>query len=162
MTLWCSAALQRCAKTAAELCQNERRATSNQAALSTVGGIIICTVGVLTLRQPVSYDDRPVDLVTMSKDFVTTFSIAITNPATFVAAFGLFAVLGSVDPVEEPRAAVILVFGVFLGSTLWWIFLAQTSVRLRRFVAARLSWVNRISGGLFLVFGLAVLINALR
>ena len=136
--------------------------TTNQTALSILGGTIISVVGVQTLRQRVAFDDRPVTFKSVSKDFITTFSIAITNPATMVVAFGLFAVLGSVDPVEKPGAAFVMVFGVFLGSTLWWIFLAQTSARLRRFVASRLAWINWFSGGLFLLFGLAVLVNAFR
>ena len=75
--------------------------TSNQAVLSAVGGVIICGVGLHTLRQTVSFDGRPVTFKTISKDFTTTFSIAITNSATFVAAFGLFAALRSVDPLER-------------------------------------------------------------
>ncbi len=82
--------------------------TSNQTVLSLTGGIIIAVVGIVTLRQSATFDARPFDLKTMSKDFGSTFSIAITNPATFVAAFGLFAALGTVDPITRPIGAILL------------------------------------------------------
>jgi arginine exporter protein ArgO len=58
-------------------------------------------------------------------------------------------------------SAGVLVFGVFLGSALWWLVLSGgVSLFRAKFNAYRLQWVNRISGviitgfGAFALFGL--------
>ncbi len=86
--------------------------------------------------------------------------MAITNPATFIAALGLFAALGTVNPAHDPAGAALLVAGVFLGSALWWLILARLAVSFRQRMRDNLDWINRLSGGLFLAIGAAVLVDA--
>ena len=131
----------------------------NQTVLGVLGATIVIGLGIVTLRQPVVLDDRPLTLDSFVRDFATAFSFAITNPATFVAAFGLFAALGPVDPNVNPTAAILLIAGVFLGSALWWWLLARIAIGLRRRMTDNLSWINTFSGGLLLVFGAALLIG---
>lgn len=125
----------------------------NQMALGLIGGLIVIGLGVSTLRTSAIFDDRPMTLMSLSKDFATTFSMAITNPATMVAAFGLMAAFGPIDMDEGPYAGARLVTGVFLGSALWWLALASIAVALRQRITRHLAWINKFSGWLFIVFG---------
>lgn len=125
--------------------------------LSGVGALIVIALGVATLRKTIFYDERPTTLATLSQDFSMTFTLAITNPATMMAALGLFAALGPIDMSTQSTEGPLLVLGVFLGSTAWWFFLASMAVVLRRRLLDNFNWLNRISGGLLLLFG-AVLI----
>jgi|TARA_B110000438_G_scaffold248374_1_gene251095 hypothetical protein len=44
---------------------------------------------------------------------------------------------------------------------LWWVFLARLTDLLHQRVRNGLDWINKISAGIFLVLGVAVLANAL-
>ncbi len=132
----------------------------NQIALGLIGGSIVIGLGISTLRTSIMFDDRPVTLMSLSKDFATTFSIAITNPATMVAAFGLVAAIGPIDLEGGSYAGARLVTGVFLGSALWWLALASAAIALRQRIAKNLAWINKLSGGLFIAFGAVVLARA--
>lgn len=125
----------------------------NQSTLSFVGGLIVMTLGVVTLRTPAVLDSRHTSLVSLAKDFATTFSMAIVNPATMVAAFGLIAALDPLGANTTTFAGALFIGGVFAGSTLWWLCLASIAVSLRSRMVKNLAWINKVSGGLFLAFG---------
>ncbi|MGB1875820.1 MAG: hypothetical protein ACPHGY_02695 [Rhodospirillaceae bacterium] len=56
-------------------------------------------------------------MLTLAKDFMTTFSLAIINPATMVAAFGLIASFDPLGANATTHTSALLVCGVFAGST---------------------------------------------
>lgn len=133
-----------------------------QRVFTVVGIIILLAMCVRTWRKPVAADGRPMSPATLAQDFVTTFSLAIVNPATMFAAFGLFAAFGPVDASSRPLAATLLVGGVFLGSTLWWLFLASITIALRQRVLNNLSAVNKGSALLLLIFAAILLVGLVR
>jgi threonine/homoserine/homoserine lactone efflux protein len=58
--------------------------------------------------------------------------------------------------------AALLVFGVFLGSTTWWVILtAVVAVLSSRVTIRALTWVNRVSGAAILVFAVLAIVGAL-
>lgn len=124
------------------------------------GLAILTGLALDTWRKPVALDDQPLSAATLTQDFGLTFSLAIVNPATMFAAFGLFAAFGPVDATSRPVAASLLVGGVFLGSTAWWLFLASVTVALRQRVLKNLKWVNKGSAVMLLLFA-AVLLTSL-
>jgi len=79
--------------------------------------------------------------------FTSTFLLTLTNPMTILSFAGLMTALGAT------RAPFSLAAGVFAGSMLWWLFLAGTAVRLRRWLATpeRLVWINRAAGAVLLI-----------
>lgn len=59
---------------------------------------------------------------------------------------------------ETQGAALVLVLGVLLGPALWWLLLSSGVALLRARVAPRLlRWINRLSDGLLIGFGLLAL-----
>jgi len=79
----------------------------------------------------------------LAKDFVSTFLLTISNPATILASVGVFAALGAIG-LDDPAAASVLVLGVFLGSTLWWLMLSAAAGAVRsRFSPQSLRLLNR-------------------
>jgi predicted secreted hydrolase len=92
-------------------------------------------------------------------DYASTLLLTLTNPLTILAFAAIFAGLGlgSQTPGDY-RAAAILVLGVFSGSAAWWLILSSVAGLLRgRFTPRGLLWVNRISGGIIILFGMAAL-----
>jgi threonine/homoserine/homoserine lactone efflux protein len=119
-----------------------------------VGGIFLCYLGVHTaISKPVvmGVDDRRDGL---GSSYGTTFFLTITNPITIISFTGIFAGLGLVSMDKNFLSVSSTVFGVFVGSALWWLLLSSVvSLLRRRFGAREMLWVNRISGAIILAFG---------
>lgn len=127
-----------------------------------VGGLVVLAMGITTYRTPVVMNNGTVAVKSLRRDFAAAFTIAITNPATMIAAIGVFAAFGPIDTHTSPGRAFWLVAGVLIGSALWWLILSGIAATLRgRFVATGLPWLNRISGSVIALSGAAVLAIAL-
>ena len=127
--------------------------------IGAIGGLIVFTVGVITFRTPVQKSEQSANAATVGRDITTTFSLAITNPATMIAAAGLFAAFTPVDMHKAPATAILLVTGVFLGSALWWLILSGVAGTFRdAFVKHGLPHLNHISGAIIGFSGVGVLI----
>jgi len=131
----------------------------HEIAIGSVGGLIVLAIGVATFRAPVSFSESSGAPSIMSRDFATTFSMAITNPATMIAAIGLFAAFAPIDLYTAPASATLLVTGVFAGSALWWLILVGAVGTFRdAFMRRGLPHLNHISGAIIMLSGLGVLI----
>lgn len=125
-----------------------------------VGGTLVLGLGITTYRTPVVMTDGNVLVKSLRRDFAAAFTMAITNPATMIAAIGVFAAFGPIDIHTSPGRAFWLVFGVLIGSALWWLILAAVAATLRaRFIASGLRWLNRVSGSIIGLSGAVVLIT---
>lgn len=92
-------------------------------------------------------------------NFAAAFAIMITNPITLVSFAAVFAFIDITTIGDATRWGVSLVTGVFLGAALWWTSLVLVAGVLReRIDGIAILWINRVSGGLILVFGLALLL----
>jgi threonine/homoserine/homoserine lactone efflux protein len=125
------------------------------------GGVFLCHLGVRAfLSRPAAQavsagSDRALAV------YGSTLLLTLSNPATilsFAAAFAGFGLGMSVDY----RAAGSLVFGVFIGSALWWLILSGAVGMLRSRVDSKwMQTVNRVSGGMLFVFGIYALSRSL-
>lgn len=91
-------------------------------------------------------------------DYASAFALTITNPITILAFLAIFAGIGFTGHQATLAGAGILVLGVLLGSLLWWAGLAFGAGLLRlSFRSRHLVWINRGSGGILLVSGVALI-----
>jgi threonine/homoserine/homoserine lactone efflux protein len=135
---------------------------AHEIAIGLVGGIIVLAVGLLTYRAPVLMADGQLSVQSLKRDFMTAFSMAITNPATMMAALGVFAAFGPTYANAGPSDGLLLIVGVFGGSALWWLVLAGTAGTWRASMMERgLKRLNRFSGAIMAISGAAVLALAL-
>jgi threonine/homoserine/homoserine lactone efflux protein len=96
-------------------------------------------------------------------DFVSTFFLTLSNPLTIISFIAVFASLGLVDVSEKFADAAVLVMGIFLGATLWWLILSEGVTFFRKKVGQQtMTWINRIAGMIIVTFGLAALISVLH
>ncbi len=119
-----------------------------------IGGLFLLWIGFTTFRARPS--DRPAAAsgAGLAGAFGSTFALTLTNPMTILSFVAVFAGLG-LGASSGRAAAVALVAGVVLGSSLWWLTLSAGVDRLRgRFDARGLIWVNRFSGAIICAFGL--------
>jgi threonine/homoserine/homoserine lactone efflux protein len=96
-------------------------------------------------------------------DYVSTFILTITNPMTIIVFAAIFTGLGITHTSGSPTTALVLVLGVFLGSTSWWLILSSlaNSLRVRFLNRRRLRWVNRVSGVIIFGFGAVSILSLL-
>ncbi|MBM4414614.1 MAG: LysE family translocator, partial [Chloroflexi bacterium] len=96
-----------------------------------------------------------------SNMYLSTLALTITNPMTIIVFLGMFAGLSGVNALDT-TATILLVIGVGLGSTIWWLMLAHITARLGRDISPNgMRWINRISGVLIGAFGVAAIWSAI-
>ncbi len=146
--------------------------------LRLVGGVFLLYLGVRTLlARPARPGETPVvqaapplpvrkpavrlPLSGLVGAYGSTLFLTLTNPLTILSFAAIFAGLGVASTSGGYGAAGLLVLGVFLGSGLWWLVLSGVVGVFRAKMGPReLRWVNWLSGGMILVFGVLALLSA--
>jgi threonine/homoserine/homoserine lactone efflux protein len=127
-----------------------------------VGGLFLCALGVRTFCARPPKTDRPAERRGWLATYLSTAFLTLANPATILSFAAVFAGFGLADGAGY-RQASILVLGVFSGSTLWWMLLSNGAGLLRsRIDSNRLRTINRLSGGVLVIFGLTALLRSMR
>jgi threonine/homoserine/homoserine lactone efflux protein len=137
--------------------------------LQAVGGFFLLYLGLRIFRQQPRKGDEirsqrayPHSPKQLARDFVSTFFLTLTNPATILSFVAIFAGLGLVDAQREPDYAMsaLMVAGVFLGSLCWWCILAGGIGLVRhRLDHKALRFANILSAVIIIGFGLVVMGN---
>ncbi len=71
---------------------------------------------------------------------ISSFMITLTNPATI---FAMLAVVATFGGLETHTEAVILVLGIFAGSSLWWLMLSGGTSLVRIHINENsVTWIN--------------------
>ena len=135
---------------------------SQEVWLRLIGGVFLCYLGLKTLLA------KPAEQAASAKGhgligaYASTFFLTLTNPMTIISFAAIFAGLGLASTRADYVSAAVLVFGVFIGSALWWLILSGgVGVFREKFNPHGLQWVNRISGAIITGFGLFALLSAL-
>ncbi|WP_016776043.1 LysE family translocator [Anaerophaga thermohalophila] len=122
------------------------------------GVIVLTTLGIKIYRTNPAAGLRrqKAGKHTFIKDFVSTFFLTLSNPLAiflFIAFFASFRVL---KPAYGLAGHMIIISGVFLGASLWWLVLTslvglfRSKINLRR-----LYWINKIAGSMIILLVLA-------
>ena len=129
--------------------------------LALVGGTFLLWLGARTILAP------PADLAATVRErpglagaAASIHGLTMTNPTTVLSFAAIFAGLGLAG--SSALEAVLLVAGVFVGSTLWWLVLTSVTAAFRARVTPRaLRWLTRLSGAALLGFGIVAIAVAL-
>lgn len=118
------------------------------------GGLFLCYLGVKTFITGKSKAKENTSKGLL-EDYFSTFILTITNPMTIISFTAVFASLGIVTAAKNIVNSSFLVFGVFLGSALWWLLLCF----LTGFVGSKsnekfIMLTNKFSGIIIFTFGL--------
>ena len=130
----------------------------NRSWVMRIGGIIIFFIGlniavsnpVRQLRQPKKNNGSK-----HAQEILQGFAVTISNPGHLYCCL-VFALVGINIGEQYTRYSVVVILaGIFLGTTSWW-FLLSTGINIfrRRFRLRQLLWINRISGTLIALLGL--------
>jgi threonine/homoserine/homoserine lactone efflux protein len=132
--------------------------TSQQQWLRLIGGVFICYLGLRIFaskpaKQAASNQSRG-----LFGAFLSTLFLMITNPITIAVFMAMFAGIGAASTNGNYLAVAALVFGISLGSALWWLILCGgVSLFRAKLTPQRMCWINRIAGIVIMGFGVTAL-----
>ena len=131
-----------------------------------VGGALLVWFGVHTVISPVvgkleDGDKNDTGASSLVRAMMSTFVLTITNPATLIAFASMFASFHAlVGGANSYVDAGFVVAGVVGGSAGWWLCLTSViGIFHTRITDRTVRIINRGSGMLVAIFGLAVLIH---
>lgn len=126
------------------------------------GGLFLCYLGIRTLTSKALHTTTDTQRKNMIGAFLSVFILTLTNPMTILAFLAIFAGLGISSTSSNTGSAFLLVFGVFSGSTLWWVFLSSVvGILKHRLKTNTVTMINRLSGIMILLFGALALYGLL-
>lgn len=130
-----------------------------QLAIRLIGVVFFIYIGTKTyFSKPVGQVHDKVSRHRLEMDYVSTLFLTATNPLTIITFTALFAGVGLGATDHHIFDATILVAGVFLGSTIWWLSLCLGIGWVKNNMDNfSLDSVNKISGVVIIVFALAIL-----
>jgi len=134
---------------------------AHQKPLHLAAGLFLIWLGLKAFRRKpetqaaVRPDGAPLAI------FAGSVLLTLTNPPTIIMFAAIFAALAPADGFSA-LGAVLTVAGVFAGSMLWWCGLVGAMSLSRHAIgpAAR-RWIDRVSGAVLMLFGVAELKRSL-
>ena len=131
--------------------------------LRLLGGIFLCYLGLKTFFSKPMEQKELRNFTSLGKAYTSTLFLTLTNPTTILSFTAVFAGLGVVGTHANYFSSSIMVLGVFLGSTLWWIILSTGISFLKsKFRFSSIHWINYLSGIIILLFGLFAFMSLIR
>ena len=127
-----------------------------------IGGLFLLFLGIKSFVAKPASQAANVDSKGLFNNFISTFFLTITNPTTILSFLAIFAGLGLGTTQADYSSSTTLVFGIFLGSALWWLILSSAvSYFQSKMSPDKLIWINRLSGLIIVSFGLVALYSCL-
>ncbi len=117
-----------------------------------IGGIILIIVSINLWTKHPHLEDVEDTIRDRIKGMVGAFTLTIMNPMTILGFLALFVALGfgKLGLVSS----IFLVFGIFLGSALWWVTITQCAGYMKnRLSDKHLLIINRVSAGIVALCG---------
>lgn len=126
-----------------------------------IGGIFLYYLGVKTFVRRSNTKKLEVNSKNLIASYLSSLLVTITNPLTIMSFVAMFTGLELRNNSTNYNSAATLVFGVFLGSTVWWLILSSSISLLRKKINSQLlKLINRISGVIILSFGFYIVWSA--
>jgi threonine/homoserine/homoserine lactone efflux protein len=123
-----------------------------------IGGSFLLFLGVKSFVTKPASKAANVNSKGLLNNFISTFFLTITSPATILSFLAIFAALGLGTTSTHYSSSMLLVLGIGLGSALWWFILSSiVSFFQSQLTPNKLIWINRLSGLIIITFGLFAL-----
>lgn len=122
-----------------------------QNVLHMLGAAFLFLIALRLFRTKKTSEERTLDTKGYLPMFVSSFVVAIMNPAailSFLLAFSLFGIYGTLSLFD----GILLVLGICLGTLLWWIVLVQLTTFMKQ--RLRILWYERMQS----VFGILLML----
>jgi len=123
-----------------------------------IGGLFLFYLAVRTFLAKPAQKAGADSHKGLISDYFSTLLLTAANPLTILSFIAVFAGLGLASTGVGGISALVMVLGVFLGSSLWWLILSGgVSFFRAKFTGSSLGIVNKASGAIILIFALLAL-----
>jgi threonine/homoserine/homoserine lactone efflux protein len=128
-----------------------------------LGGLFLTFLGIRIIFSTLSEVEIPSSRRGLLSAYLSTLVLTLSNPLTILSFGAVFAGFDLISESVSYSDSILMVFGVFLGSSLWWFILSSgVSILRARFNDSLLKWVNRLSGGVIITFGIIIILSVLK
>lgn len=126
-----------------------------------IGAAFVIWLGIQTLRTPPAHHTAPGDVrLGLVRAYFSTLLLTLTNPMTILSFLAIFAGLDLVPGGHQWSESAWLVFGVFIGSSIWWLFLSSGMYFLRqKLQPSWFVWINFAVGIGLVILGVGMMIK---
>lgn len=126
------------------------------------GGIIVVILGLsMALSNPfrkVKDESGSSDGDVSARDFLSACAMGLSNPGAIAVMFALMAFFGIAENEPGDWSFFPVILGIAGGSIVYWLAVTWALNKFRRqFNMRTLIWINRITGALVIIIGLATL-----
>lgn len=126
------------------------------------GGLLVAWIGFSVIRNPSikKIENKLEGRNSSFHTFSSAFLLTISNPITLIVFAAAYTAMGVSPNYQSFTQALLLVVGVFMGASLWWMSLITTTYLMRhKFSELQLLWINRFSGVTLIGFSLYILLS---
>jgi threonine/homoserine/homoserine lactone efflux protein len=124
--------------------------------LTIIGSCFLVMIGYRIMQSPPMTHDGPVSSKGLINSFISTFFLTLTNPLTIIVFMAVFAAFA--DITLDYLSALLLISGVFIGATAWWLFLSGFIALIRTKITPKiLGYINKAAGALIIAFAIYTL-----
>ena len=130
-----------------------------QSLILLVGGAILLAVGVsMAFSNPFKNKKRKKrDMTASPKDFGQAVAMAYSNPGAVFVMFTLFAFFGLAKDAPHTWRVAPIILSVSAGSVTYWFLMSWLISRFSNRISMKtIIWINRITGGIIVVVGIAL------
>ncbi|OAA90635.1 LysE family translocator [Clostridium ljungdahlii] len=136
-----------------------------------IGGLILICFGVYSFikKSPGKDIDKTGNIKSYSpsgsmfKAFISTFFIALANPATIFSFIAVFTGLRLAHIGQEPDHKLLLIIGVFIGSMLWWILLVFTMSKFNNKLNVKnVKFIDKILSSIIIFSGVIIILGGFK
>ena len=130
--------------------------SEQQLIIKMIGGLVIALIGLkIFIANPVKQlKKHRKEGKTLFEDFFSILFMALSNPFTIFLYIAIFAGLNLHDVSSGYSSALLVVAGVFTGTSISWFAISTVVNHFRAKIRLRkLMWINRIAGLTIILFG---------
>jgi threonine/homoserine/homoserine lactone efflux protein len=129
-------------------------------ALGLLGAAVLIALGALALRSATRTHDQvqpSTDIIPAPRAYLMALAGTAANPLTIASWAAVFAAASTARTTHATGGAALLLAGIGLGTTSWFIILSTAMLFLRRYAGRRFQQtVNVVSGLGLIAFGIAL------
>jgi len=129
--------------------------------IQSFGLVFLFYLGFKTIFVKKPKDELRINNKGLIKDYLSTFILTISNPVTILFFIAVFAGLGLTNIVMKYSSTALFVFGVFVGSTIWWLILNGITHKLKKQInESILDKIDLFSGLIIFIFGFLIVTSS--
>ena len=142
----------------------QRFIDAHESLILLVGGAVLVLVGVsMAFTNPFKNKKRRKrDMTASPKDFGQAVAMAFSNPGAVFVMFTLFAFFGLAGDAPQTWKVAPIILSVSAGSVTYWFCMSWLISRFSRNISMKtVVWINRITGALIVIVGIALFAQGL-